>query len=155
MAADQGGQGGDVPEPATSLSERLVAAVCAARKRKGWSRETLAHHSGLSWSAITQIEQRRRTDIRISTVVAIADALDMSIDYLLGRQPPPGLRHCAGLFHDHDELATSARAFVADGDGLDKSLLVVASDQSREVIKDVLGEQQAEYADVREWYDQP
>jgi transcriptional regulator with XRE-family HTH domain len=144
-----------VSEQTTTMSERLVAAVCAARRRKGWTRETLAHHSGLSYAAITQIEQQRRTDVRISTVIAIADALDISIDFLLGRQPSPALRHYAGLFRDDDELAASALAFLAQDEGLDKRVLVVASERSREVIKDFLGEGAGDYPDVTSWYDNP
>jgi len=62
---------------------RVAAAVRAARLRRGWSRETLAHESGLSFAAITQIETGRRTELRVSSLVALADALGVSVDYLV------------------------------------------------------------------------
>src|SRR5580765_8167247 len=55
----------------------------AARKRRGWSRETLAHYAGISGAAIAQIESGRRADPRVSSLVRLADALDVSVDELV------------------------------------------------------------------------
>jgi transcriptional regulator with XRE-family HTH domain len=155
MIVSAAGDAGQMPEDTVSAGQRLVGAVRAARQRKGWTRENLAHHSGLSWSAITQIETGRRTDIRVSTLVALADALDLSIDYLLARQPSPALHHYAGVFDSDEQLADATRAFVGDGPDADGALLVVASDASREVIKGVLGERPNDFWDANEWYDTP
>lgn len=149
------GQQTAMAESTITVSERLVAAVCAARKRRGWTREDLAHYSGVSWSAITQIEARRRTDVRISTLVAIADALDMSIDYLMGRQPGPALRHCAGLFNNDDELAAGTRAFVNNDAATEKALLVLANGNSRSIIKRVVADDHLDYSEVTNWDDEP
>ena len=56
----------------------------AARGRLGWSRETLAHHSGVSWSAIAQIQSGRRKDVRLRSLSALAKALGVSVDYRIG-----------------------------------------------------------------------
>ena len=57
--------------PASRIGESLKA----ARERLGWSREALAYHSGVSWSAIAQIESGRRKDVRLSSLSALAEAL--------------------------------------------------------------------------------
>ena len=65
-----------------SIDPGQTQALRAARARAGWSRETLAHHSGVSWSAIAQIESGRRRDVRLSSLSALADALGVSVDEL-------------------------------------------------------------------------
>src|SRR5580693_43557 len=93
---------------------RVAAAVRAARGRLGWSRETLAHESGLSWSAITQIETGRRSDVRVSSLVALAGALGVSLDYLAlaggepASEPGPMLSHRAFMYRSENELAQFA-----------------------------------------------
>ena len=57
------------------VSSRLGESLKAARARAGWSREALAYHSGVSWSAIAQIESGRRNDVRLSSLSALAEAL--------------------------------------------------------------------------------
>ena len=64
----------------TSTS-KIGDSLKAARTRLGWTRETLAHHSGISWSAISQIESGRRRDVRLGTLSALAEALGVSVDY--------------------------------------------------------------------------
>jgi transcriptional regulator with XRE-family HTH domain len=59
--------------------------VRATRTRRGWSREALAHAAGVSHGAVVQVESGRRADSRITTIIALADALEVPIDYLLGR----------------------------------------------------------------------
>jgi transcriptional regulator with XRE-family HTH domain len=61
----------------------------AARERRGWSREVLAVQSGVSWSAIAQMESGRRKDVRLSTLTALSDALGVTVDYLAGRGGKP------------------------------------------------------------------
>ncbi|MGD0195929.1 MAG: helix-turn-helix transcriptional regulator, partial [Candidatus Dormibacteria bacterium] len=65
------------------MASRLALSLQSARERRGWSRETLAHRSGLSWAAIAQIESGRRREVRASTLLALSSALGVSVDYLL------------------------------------------------------------------------
>src|SRR3977135_4205548 len=67
-----------------ALSE-IGTSLRAARERVGMTREALAYHSGVSWAAIAQIESGRRKDVRLSSLTALADALGVSVDYLLGK----------------------------------------------------------------------
>ena len=61
----------------------LAVSLQRLREAKGWSRETLAHHAGLSFAAIAQLETCRRQDPRLSTLVALARALEVSLDELV------------------------------------------------------------------------
>src|SRR5438445_8615473 len=84
----------------SSAQNGLGARVRAARQRRGWSREALAFHSGISWSAIAQVESGRRTNVRPSTLHALALALGVTIDYLVaGRSvAAPMMEHQALLY---------------------------------------------------------
>jgi transcriptional regulator with XRE-family HTH domain len=142
----------------SSAPARLAAAVRGARERRGWSRETLAHHSGLSWSAISQIETGRRADIRLSSLAALASALEISLDYLTGPDHPRGLMtHEACLYDSVEGLAESATAFVRDGLSRDYALLVVTASTTQRLIKDMLGndEKAVVFRDSSDWYTTP
>src|SRR4030081_758764 len=87
-------------------SSRVGRSLRAARGRAGWSREPLAHHSGLSWAAIAQIESGRRQEVRLGSLVALANALGVSVDYLVGSKAtlsPKLLRHGAVIYDSDDE----------------------------------------------------
>jgi transcriptional regulator with XRE-family HTH domain len=66
-------------EPVPMLAQR----VRQLREAKGLSQQALAVAAGLSISVVTQIEQGHREDPRVSTVVAIARALGVSVDALV------------------------------------------------------------------------
>lgn len=137
---------------------RLASAVRAARERRGWSRETLAHHSGLSWSAISQIETGRRADIRLSSLAALAEALDISLDYLIGADPPRVLvSHEACLYDSAEGLAECATTFIQDGLGRDYAMLVVTAPTTQDLIKQQLGAdaKSLTFRDGADWYTTP
>jgi transcriptional regulator with XRE-family HTH domain len=76
-----------------------------ARVRLGWSKETLAHRSGLSFAAISQIESGRRTNVRPRTLMALADALGVTVDHLVGTPGERGLlEHRALLYRSEGEF---------------------------------------------------
>ena len=56
------------------------------RKEKGWSQEKLAVESGISYNTIIKIERGGIKNPKIETVIKIADALDTSIDELVGKK---------------------------------------------------------------------
>ena len=64
-----------------------------------------------------QIESGRRKDVRLSSLVALADALDVSVDYLLGRMPSmtPLLRHRAFLYDTVETFTESVLPFLREG----------------------------------------
>jgi transcriptional regulator with XRE-family HTH domain len=63
----------------------------AAREAAGLTQRELAGLSGVSASTIAQLEQGIYPDPRIGTLIALADALDIPLDELVGREPelPP------------------------------------------------------------------
>jgi transcriptional regulator with XRE-family HTH domain len=142
----------------SSAPARLAAAVRGARHRRGWSRETLAHHSGLSWSAISQIETGRRADIRLSSLAALASALDISLDYLTDAHEPRGLMTHEACFYDSVEgLAECATTFIRDGLSHDYALLVVTAPATQRLIQVMLGsdEKSVVFRDASDWYTTP
>lgn len=132
----------------------------AARERLGWSRETLAHHSGVSWSAIAQIESGRRKDVRSSTLSALAQALGVSVDYLIGSATataPRLLEHRFLTYGSDEEYLAAAVPFLADGAERSDPLLVVTTLDQSQLIRDSLGDraETVEFADSAEWYRSP
>lgn len=132
----------------------------AARERLGWSRETLAHRSGISWSAISQIESGRRTDVRLSSLSALAEALGVTIDYLSGNAtsaPPPMLEHRGLLFGSDEEFVAAVAPFLREGIERSEAALAVISTAGIELIRDELGDDagRVEFADAADWYSSP
>ena len=56
-----------------------------SRKKAGWSQQKLAEKAGLSYNAITKIEQGAAKKPTIQTIIKIADAFEISLDELVGR----------------------------------------------------------------------
>jgi transcriptional regulator with XRE-family HTH domain len=136
----------------------LGAALRAARLWRGWSRETLAHHSGLSWAAITQIESGRRREVRVSSLVALSQALDVSLDYLVGGDGEHRLlNHSALVYHSEHELAEFAETFLGDGIREAHALLVVTPRAQLRSIRKALGKgaDSVELRESVEWYSSP
>ncbi len=71
-----------------SLPARMGRVVAQHRDRRGWTLRELAQRSGVDVGALSRIERGER-DPTATTVVAIADALEVSIDELFGRAQGP------------------------------------------------------------------
>ena len=63
------------------LSKRIKS----LRKKARWSQQKLAEKAGLSYNAITKIEQGAAKQPTIQTIIKIADAFGVSLDELVGR----------------------------------------------------------------------
>lgn len=57
------------------------------REERGWRREDLASRSRVGYATLERIELRGG-GCRVDNLIRIADALNLSIDELLGRRPP-------------------------------------------------------------------
>jgi transcriptional regulator with XRE-family HTH domain len=66
------------------LSEVIADRIKEERLIKGWSQTNLWHATNLSSSALSEIETGKRIP-KLETLIRIADALDLSLDYLCGR----------------------------------------------------------------------
>ncbi len=56
------------------------------RKIKGWTQQRLAEKAGLSYTAITTLEQGIAKQPTIQTIIKLADAFEITIDELVGRK---------------------------------------------------------------------
>jgi transcriptional regulator with XRE-family HTH domain len=139
-------------------SLRVGVAVRASRQRRGWSRETLAHASGLSFAAITQIETGRRTELRVSTLVALADALRVSVDYLVRAEVAASLlEHRAHVYDSTEELVQLAERVAREGLEAGNAVLVVATKPAVAAIQGALGADASHvsFGVSSDWYTTP
>jgi len=132
--------------------------VRAARDRMRWSREALAYRSGLSWSAIEQIESGRRRNARPETLEALSRALCVTIDYLVhGGSPPTMLNHQVLVYRDDDSFLAATGPFLAEGAERSEPMLAVTTARNIEVLREHLGksEHQVEFVEAQNWYSTP
>jgi transcriptional regulator with XRE-family HTH domain len=139
------------------MASRLALSLQSARERLGWSRETLAHRSGLSWAAIAQIESGRRREVRASTLLALSSALGVSVDYLLGGAMTAStglLDHRIHTYGSDDEYTTPLVAFMEEGIARDDSVLAVTTKRHAALLQDALGvnARHVDFRDVTAWY---
>lgn len=131
----------------------------AARAQRGLSRERLAVASGLSHAAIVQIESGRRRQVRIETVRALAGALEVSVDYLVGGAPcgVAMLDHRALMHQDDDALLHGIVPFLEQGAARGHALLVVLPKPKISRLKKALGRasDQVDMATSSSWYRTP
>lgn len=64
----------------------LAKKVKECRKQKGWTQQKLAEKTGLSFNTITKIEQGIGDSPTLKTLIKLADALGVGLDYLTGRK---------------------------------------------------------------------
>jgi transcriptional regulator with XRE-family HTH domain len=141
------------------VSSRIGEALKAARARLGWSREALAYHSGVSWSAIAQIESGRRKDVRLSSLSALASALDVSVDYLIGTAASTQqlFEHRVLTYGSDDEFVAASIPFLAEGLEQSHCLLAVATQAKIGLLREALDDrsEHVEFADWADWYRSP
>lgn len=145
--------------PALSDSGHIGPRVRAARERLGWTREALAFHSGLSWSAVAQVESGRRTNLRPSTLAALSRPLGVSIDYLVdgSQSPPTMLDHSVFHYDADDQFATTMGSFLAEGIERSEAMLAVTTLPNIELLREHLGNdaRSVEFIDSSSFYSSP
>jgi transcriptional regulator with XRE-family HTH domain len=138
----------------------IASRVRSERQRRGWSREALAYRSGLSHAAVTQIESGRRQDVRLASLSALADALGVSIDYLVGRAcegDAPLLEHRAFVYASGSDFLATVVPFLRDGVRSGDAVLVVTTGKQIRRLRSALGDE-ASYVDFHSsagWYRTP
>ena len=115
--------------------------IRAARERLGWSRETLGSKSGVSWGAIAQMESGRRSKARADTLLALARALGVTIEYLVGAgaELPRMFGHQAFSYVTDEELVETVREFVKEGLDRGEGILVALPKDHPQVVEKGLG----------------
>jgi transcriptional regulator with XRE-family HTH domain len=124
----------------------------------GWSREALAYHSDLSWSAIEQIESGRRRNTRPDTLRALSRALGVTIDYLVsGESAAPMFSHQLHMYGDDDGFIDAAAPFLTDGMERSEALLAITTTKKFGLLKEQLGgsADQVEFVAAESWYTSP
>jgi transcriptional regulator with XRE-family HTH domain len=120
------------------------------------SRESLAVQSGLSWSAIAQIEGGRRPNPRAETIAALSRGLGVTTDYLLGAPTASLFNHQALIYQDQADFAAIAGSFVRDGRTSGDSTLVVTTPSNIEALQSELDDgDQVCFAASEDWYVSP
>ena len=69
--------------------DSLGARLAHTRKGQGLTLQQLAERTGLKLQNISRIEQGHRIHVRSDTLQRLADALDVSADFLLQRTDDP------------------------------------------------------------------
>jgi transcriptional regulator with XRE-family HTH domain len=141
-----------------ATSSRLSTAVRAARGRRQWTREQLANESGLSFAAITQIESGRRAEIRVSSLVALAEALDVSVDYLVRDDVArPMLQHRAYLYESAEQFADVAQDVVGAAVEAGHAVLVVTAKKNLSALRTAGSSngRRVQFGTPSEWYTTP
>jgi len=64
---------------AQDTAKRLLARIRALREAHGLTQETFAERADLSYKHYQQVEAGRKFDIRLSTLIKMADALDLTL----------------------------------------------------------------------------
>jgi transcriptional regulator with XRE-family HTH domain len=141
-------------------TSRIGETLRAARERLGWSREALAYRSGVSWSAIAQIESGRRRDVRLSSLAALAHALSVSVDYLIGTDEaitPRLLWHSLLTYGSDDEFRAATTPFLAQGVERSEPVLAVTTPSQIALLRESLdaNANDVEFADSVAWLTSP
>lgn len=96
--------------PSEIFKERLKA----ARDIRKWSQSDLARCAGMPPSSIAHFEAGSRKP-SFDTLLRLANALEVSTDYLLGRVEAPGLAEAGDpLFRDIGKLTAVDRELAKD-----------------------------------------
>jgi transcriptional regulator with XRE-family HTH domain len=114
----------------------------------------------VSWSAIAQIESGRRRDVRLSSLSALANALEVRVDHLIGTEAattPAPLDHRVLTYGSDAEFLATAIPFVTDGLEQLDSVLVVTTEARAQLLRDMLedGAGHVVFADSATWYRSP
>ncbi|MDX6664257.1 MAG: hypothetical protein QOG68_463 [Solirubrobacteraceae bacterium] len=145
--------------PDTTETAGLGRRVRAARERLEWTREALAFHSGLSWSAIAQVESGRRTNVRPSTLAALSQTLGVSVDYLLdgGVKRSTMLEHRVFPYDTDDQFQTTMGTFLGEGIERSEANLAVTTGANIELLREHLGKdaRSVSFVEASDWYSSP
>jgi len=70
-------------------SKVLASRVLLSRRDLDWDQKQLSEQSGVSRPYISQIERARKTNISVDVLFSLADALGVTVQYLMGLTDDP------------------------------------------------------------------
>jgi transcriptional regulator with XRE-family HTH domain len=114
----------------------------------------------VSWSAIAQIESGRRRDVRLTSLSALANALDVRVDHLIGTEAatsPAPLDHRVLTYGSDEGFLATAIPFLTEGIERSDCLLVVTTGAQAELLRGTLegAAEHIEFVDSADWYRSP
>jgi transcriptional regulator with XRE-family HTH domain len=117
------------------------------------------HDAGTRSDRPAQIESGRRKDVRLGTLAALADALDVSVDYLIGptATTTPLLEHRILRYGSDEEFVRGTVPFLVEGIEQSHAVLAVTTPAKTSLLREALGERldQIEHSDWTDWYSSP
>ena len=107
----------------------LANRVLISRRDLGWDQKGLSEHSGVSRPYISQIERARKTNVSVDVLFSLADALGVSVQYLLGLSESPLVEPDVKIFKemageyvtvdvDNDDERRLIRSLIAEFNAL-------------------------------------
>ena len=73
---------------ANDIAKRLLARVRELREARGLTQETFAERSGLKYKHYQAVEAGRKRDIRLSTLIKMAEGLELKLTELVDFDTP-------------------------------------------------------------------
>ena len=98
--------------------DNLAESVKACRDAKRWSTATLANEAGLTRSIVDKIIHGVNKKPSIVTMIKLADALEVSLDDLVGREAP--LNNAGVYLYSSQEIARRVHNLSELGHALTK-----------------------------------
>jgi len=74
---------------ANDIAKRLLARIRELREARGLTQESFAELAGLTYKHYQQVEAGRKSDVRLSTLVKMAEGLDLNLSELVDFDTPP------------------------------------------------------------------
>ena len=74
---------------ANDTANRLLARIKQLREAKGLTQESFAEKAGLAYKYYQHVEAGRRRDIRLSTLIKMADGLGLKLSELVDFEAAP------------------------------------------------------------------
>ena len=74
---------------ANDTAKRLLARIRQLREAKGLTQESFAERAGLTYKHYQQVEAGRKSDVRLSTLIKMAEGLGLKLSELVDFDLPP------------------------------------------------------------------
>ena len=73
---------------ANDIAKRLLARIRELREARGLTQESFAERAGLTYKHYQQVESGRKFDIRLSTLIKMAEGLDLELKEMVDLSAP-------------------------------------------------------------------
>ena len=70
----------------SAVKNTLRKRVSTARTERGWSQRELGRQAGVSNAFVSQLESGASDNLRLSTILALAKALETKVGWMLGEE---------------------------------------------------------------------